>query len=78
MGSSNSTLTGALLNGGGCICFTDGILRRLLSIRESKKQNRLPPPVGKPRHFLGPHEPPHTLLISLREVPDVPGVEKQL
>ena len=46
--------------------------------RESKKQNRLPPPVGKPRHFLGPHEPPHTLLISLREVPGVPGVEKQL
>ena len=45
---------------------------------ESKKQNRLPPAVGKPRHFPGSHEAPHTLLISLREVPGVPGVEKQL
>lgn len=45
---------------------------------EGKKQNRLLPAVGKPRHFPGSHEAPHTLLISLREVPGVPGVEKQL
>ena len=44
----------------------------------NEKQNWLPALVGKPKHFPGPHETPYTLLVSLREVAGVSGVEKQM